>query len=168
MGADSPAKDSTSPLALGLIHLRHVNEQGRPRRALSIPGREVTLPKAQRHESNFYEGAVGKRSVQASRDPAASHQATNCECRPDWSRRRPGAREAHRAAVAFVAGSLAGSKVNAGEPTTHLQPKAYPHPCVRQAAAAKRQDTRQNDHNLLISSLEFWTSYFIVIFNFQL
>ena len=127
----SPAKDSTSPLALGLIHLHPFGEHRRPRRALSIPGREVTLPKAQRHESNFYEGAVGKRSVQASRDHAASHQATNCECRPDWSRLRPGAREAHRAANAFVAGSLAGSKINAGESIIHLQAKAYSYRCIR-------------------------------------
>ena len=144
VGADSPAKDSTSPLALGLNHLHPFGEHRRPRRALSIPGREVTLPKAQRHESNFYEGAVGKRSVQASRDHAAYHQATNCECCPDWSRLRPGAREAHRAALAFVAGSLAGSKVNAGESTDHLQPKAFSHPCIRQAEARVRQKTRHS------------------------
>ena len=82
-GGRFPAKDSTSPLDLGLNHHHPLGEHRRPRRALSIPGREVTLPKAQRHESNFYEGAVGKRSVQASRDHAAYHQATNCECRPD-------------------------------------------------------------------------------------
>ena len=151
----SPAKDSTSPLALGLIHLHPFGEHRRPRRALSIPGREVTLPKARRHESNFYEGAVGKRSVQASGDHAASHQATNCECRPDWSRLRPGAREAHRAAGAFVAGSLAGSKVNAGERATHLQPKPYSHPCI---GKQKQQETckGQDDHN------QFYKFFFFI------
>ena len=142
----SPAKDGTSPLDLGLNHLHPFGEHRRPRRALSIPGREVILPKARRHESNFYEGAVGKRSVKASGDHAASHQATNCECRPDWSRLKPGAREAHGAADAFGAGSLTGSKVNAGKTTSHLQPKAYSHPCIRRQKQQEDKQ-RQDDHD---------------------
>ena len=106
-------KDRTSPLDLGLMHLHRFNEPRRPRRALSTPGREVTLPKAQRRESDFYEGAVGKRSEQVSTDHPASHPATNCEFRLDWSRLSPSAREAHGAANAFGAGTLAGPKVNA-------------------------------------------------------
>ena len=162
MGADSPAKDSTSPLALGLNHLHPFGEHRRPRRALSIPGREVTLPKAHRHESNFYEGAVGKRSVQASRDHAAYHQATNCECRPFWSRLRPGARVAHRAAIAFGAGSLAGSKVNAGKPTTHLQPKAScnrRHILIHAFANRRSKKTNKGQENEQINSFYIW--YFI-------
>ena len=106
-------KDRTSPLDLGLMHRHRFNESRRPRRALSTPGREVTLPKAQRRESDFYEGAVGKRSEQVSTDHPASHPATNCEFRLDWSRLSPSAREAHRAANAFGAGTLAGPKINA-------------------------------------------------------
>ena len=106
-------KDGTSPLDLGLMHLRRFNEHRRPRRALSTPGREDTLPKARRHESIFYEGTVGKRSVQVSAGHPASYPATNCEFHLDWSRLSPSAREAHRASNAFVAGTLAGPKVNA-------------------------------------------------------
>ena len=37
----------------------------------------------------------------------------------------------HRAANAFVAESLAGSKINSGEPIIYLEPKAYSQPYIR-------------------------------------
>ena len=39
--------------------------------------------------------------------------------------------EAHRAASAFVAGFLAGSKINSGESITYLEPKAYSQSYIR-------------------------------------
>ena len=112
-GGRISGKERVSPLDLGLSHLHPFGEHRRPRRALSILGREVALPKAQRHENNFFEGTIGKRSVQASRDHTAYHQAPNCEPLPDLFRLGPSAREAHRAANAFDAGSQAEQKVNA-------------------------------------------------------
>ena len=92
------------------MHLHRFNEHRRPRRALSTLGREVTFPKARRHESNFYEGTVGKRSVQASTDHSAYYPATNCEFHLAWSRLSPSAREAHRATNAFGAGDSSRTK----------------------------------------------------------
>ena len=124
LGAESggrlPGKERVSPLDLGLSHFHPFGEHRRPRRALSILGREVALPKARRHESNFFEGTVGKRSVQASRDHTAYHQAPNCEPLPDLFRLGPSAREAHRAASAFDAGPQAEQKVNAKVPNHPL------------------------------------------------
>jgi hypothetical protein len=119
--------DNASPLDLGLNHLQPFGEHRRPRRALSILSREGALCSPEgtkRHQSNFFEGTVAKRSVQASRDHEFSHQVTNCEYIPDLFRLRPSACQAHRATSAPDAGSEAERKIST-YPTSHLQPQTY-------------------------------------------
>ena len=58
--------------------------------------------------------------MQASRDPAAYHQAPNCEPLPHLFRLGPSVREAHRTADAFDAGPQAEQMVNIQVPNHPL------------------------------------------------